>query len=300
MATLKIRDDRQRELLFGAAPRRVVSLVPSDTFSVAELGCGAALVGRTDYCELPEALVAKIPSVGGTKNPTLDAICALEPDLVLANQEENTRSDLEALAQRGVRVYVSFPKRVADGVAHLARLARIFRVDREPSVRALCKEGYEAIRAAEAALASAPSIRTFCPIWMKPLMTIHGTTFISDMLRLAGAENVFADRERMYPLAADLGRADPLAGDAVEGRDVRYPRVTMEEVEARAPSLILLPDEPHPFDDADEAVFRATKTPAAERGAIVRTSGKDLCWYGARSVSGLGRVRALIAPHRAG
>ena len=215
MAMLKIRDDRQRELLLGAAPKRVVSLVPSDTFTVAELGCAGALVGRTDYCELPEEVVAKVPSVGGTKNPRLDAISDLEPDLVIANQEENTRSDLEALAQRGVRVYVSFPKRVADGVAHMARLARIFRVERDPRVRALCKAGYEEVRAAEASLVTSPPVPTFCPIWMKPLMTIHGATFISDMLRLAGAENVFADRERMYPLAADLGRAEPKSPDEV-------------------------------------------------------------------------------------
>ena len=71
-------------------------------------------------------MVAKLPSVGGTKNPRVDDVCALEPDLVLANQEENTKGDLEEIAQRGVRVYVAFPKRVADGIAHLARLARIF------------------------------------------------------------------------------------------------------------------------------------------------------------------------------
>ena len=71
---IKVFDDRTRELVFGAAPKRVVSLVPSDTFTLAALGCGGALVGRTDYCELPSDLVAAVPSVGGTKNPRLDAI----------------------------------------------------------------------------------------------------------------------------------------------------------------------------------------------------------------------------------
>ena len=65
----------KRVLTFGAAPKRIVSLVPSDTFSVAVLGCADALVGRTDYCELPAEVVAKLPSVGGTKNPKIDAIC---------------------------------------------------------------------------------------------------------------------------------------------------------------------------------------------------------------------------------
>jgi ABC-type Fe3+-hydroxamate transport system substrate-binding protein len=313
-STVHAVDDRKRVIEFASRPVRVVSLVPSDTFNVAALGCASALVGRTDYCELPEAVAASVPSVGGTKNPRLEDIVGLEPDLVLGNQEENTRSDLEALAQRGVRVYVAFPKRVADGIAHLARLARVFRVEREPAVRELLKRGYEEIRAAEQARSTGPAgavgggaagagavgagLRTFCPIWMDPLMTIHGDTFISDMLDLCGAANVFADRKRRYPLAADLRGAAALSPEKVGDRDVRYPRVTLDEVVARAPELVLLPDEPHPFTEADAAVFRSLAIPAAPRGAVVTLSGKDLCWYGARSVEGIARVRALVASFR--
>ncbi len=296
---LRIQDDRGRELIFGGPPKRVVSLVPSDTLSIADLGCADALVGRTDYCELPADVVAKIPSVGGTKNPRLADVMALEPDLVLANQEENTRQDLEKLVQSGFRVLVAFPKRVATGIAHLARLARVMHVAREGKAHDLVKAGYEALREAEAARAELTPLRTFCPIWMDPLMTVHGDTFISDMLDLAGAQNVFADRERRYPLAADLGRATPLSEEKIAGRDVRYPRVTLDEVVARAPEIVLLPDEPHPFSDADAEVFRALDIPAARRGAVVRTGGKDLCWYGSRSVTGIARVRALVAGLRA-
>ena len=138
------------------------------------------------------------------------------------------------------------------------------------------KRGYEELRAAEEARKRIVPVRTFCPIWMDPLMTIHGATFISDMLDLVGAQNVFADRERRYPLAADLGKAKPLPPEKVGARDVRYPRVTMDEVNARAPELVLLPDEPHPFSEADADVFRAQPTPAAARGAVVRMNGKDL------------------------
>jgi ABC-type Fe3+-hydroxamate transport system substrate-binding protein len=290
----RVLDDRKRMVELPGPPSRIVSLVPSDTLNVAALGCAGALVGRTDYCELPADLVAAIPSVGGTKNPRIDDIVRLEPELVLANQEENTRSDLEALAQRGVRVYVAFPRRVVDGLAHLARLARLFGVERDPAVRHLLKRGYDELRAAEGARSTAAA-RAFCPIWMDPLMTMRGDTFISDMLELCGAANVFADRSRRYPLAADLGRAAPLAPEKVAGRDVRYPRVTLEEVVARAPDLVLLPDEPHPFTAADADVFRSLAIPAAARGAIAAMSGKDLCWYGARSVEGIARVRALVA-----
>jgi ABC-type Fe3+-hydroxamate transport system substrate-binding protein len=290
--TLRIWDDRRRELTFASPPKRVVSLVPSDTYSVAAIGCADALAGCTDYCELPREVVAKLPRVGGTKNPKLERILELDPDLVIANQEENTRGDLEKLAEKGVRVLIAFPKRAADGLAHLARLAKIFGVHRDAAVRDLVKQGYDAVRAAEAARASRRPIPTFCPIWMSPLMTIHGDTFISDMLALAGARNVFADRERRYPLMADLGGREAMpAGE----RDTRYPRVSFEEVIARAPELVLLPDEPHPFTDEDAAVFAAQPIPAASRGAIVKTSGKDLCWYGAQTVEGLPRLRALVA-----
>ena len=131
-------------------------------------------------------------------------------------------------------------------------------------------------------------------------MTIHGATFISDVLDLAGAQNVFADRERRYPLAADIGGAPALPPEAVAERDTRYPRVTLEEVTARQPELVLLPDEPHPFSEEDAEVFRALEIPAARRGAVVRTGGKDLCWYGAQTVTGLPRVRALVDRYRSG
>lgn len=299
MSPVRAVDARNRVLVFAQPPKRIVSLVPSDTLSVAALGCASALVGRTDYCELPDDVVRAVPSVGGTKNPSVDRICDLSPDLVIGNQEENTRGDLEKLAERGVRVFVVFPKRVADGIAWLAKLAAILGVARDADVRELVKRGYDAVREAEAARARTVPVRAFCPIWMDPLMTIHGTTFISDVLDLAGASNVFADRERRYPLAADLGKAKPLSSEKTAERDVRYPRITLDEVVARAPEIVLLPDEPHPFSEADAEVFRALDIPAARRGAVVRTGGKDLCWYGARSVEGISRVRALVDSVRA-
>lgn len=286
---IRVEDDMKRQLTFGRAPQRVVSLVPSDTFSVQALGCAASLVGRTDYCDAPD-----VPSVGGTKNPRVADIVALEPDLVIANQEENTKKDLEALAFQGIKVLVCFPKRAADGLAHLARLARVFHVEAQPAVRDLLKRGYAALSAAEKARESLTPLRTFTPIWMKPLMTIHGATFISDMMDLAGAQNVFADRERRYPLAAELGTARPLPEAELAGRDVRYPRVTLDEVVARSPELVLLPDEPHPFSEEDAQVFRAL----AHKPHVVQMSGKDLCWYGAWEVEALPRLRALIEAQR--
>ncbi|HEY5676663.1 MAG TPA: helical backbone metal receptor, partial [Myxococcales bacterium] len=112
---------------------------------------------------------------------------------------------------------------------------------------------------------------------------------VSDALRLAGADNVFADRQRMYPLAADQGQAVPRPAGT---RDTRYPRVTMDEVRERAPQIVLLPDEPHPFSEADAQVFREALPGIARR--IIRCGGRDFSWYGAQSVDGIARLQALV------
>lgn len=279
MPALKIIDDLGRTLIFVHPPQRIVSLVPSDTYSVIALGAVDRLVGRTTYCESPEA--AAVPTVGGTKDVDVDAVIALSPQLVIANQEENTRPALEALAAARIPVLVSLPRRVSDGVAHLARLARILGVgDREPA-RSLIKRGYQ--------LAGSTQIsrRAFVPIWMDPLMTINADTYGADVLAQVGIGNAFGDRLRLYPLAADLGK-----GEAVEatGRDVRYPRVTLAEVTARGADLIVLPDEPHAFSSEDEATIRE----ALPSAPVVRVSGKDLFWYGAWTIDALDRLASQL------
>jgi ABC-type Fe3+-hydroxamate transport system substrate-binding protein len=279
VALHRLIDDLGRTVLLARPPQRVVSLVPSDTHSVIALGALDRLVGRTTYCESPEAHA--VATVGGTKDVDVDAVLAAAPDLVIANQEENTRPALEALAQR-VPVLVSLPRRVEQGIAHLARLARVLGVaDREPA-RSLIKRGYELNGAA------ALTVRAFVPIWMSPLMTLNADTFGSDVLAHVGIGNAFGDRLRLYPLAADLGKAAPQ--DAA-GRDVRYPRVTLDEVAARKPDLVILPDEPHAFTEDDELAIAA----ALPGVRFVRVIGKDLFWYGAWTIDALDRLAAQLA-----
>jgi len=279
VAPPRVVDDLGRTVALAGPPRRVVSLVPSDTHSVIALGALDRLVGRTTYCESPEAHA--VAAVGGTKDVDVDAVLGLAPDLVIANQEENTRAALEALAHR-VPVLVSLPRRVEQGVAHLARLARLLGVaDREPA-RTLIRRGY-ALRGA-----TATGARAFVPIWMDPLMTFNADTFGSDVLAQVGIGNAFGDRLRLYPLAADLGKTAPR--DAA-GRDVRYPRVTLDEVAARKPDLVILPDEPHAFTAADEAVLRG----ALPGVRVVRICGKDLFWYGAWTIDALDRLAVQLA-----
>jgi len=296
VAAIRIRDDMGRELVLLREVRRIVSLVPSDTYTICALGAGDRLVGRTRYCVEPGGVVDGVPVVGGTKDVDPDRVTELAPDLILANQEENARGPLEVLADRRLPLLVSFPQRVADGFAHMARLARALGLAREPGVVDLTRRAYALLRSDAEIAAARPSMpRAFVPIWRDPWMTINRDTFGSDMLLQAGADNAFADRERRHPLAADLGRRSPIAADRAARRDLRYPRVSEEEIAERAPDLVLLPDEPYAFGEADAAALAALDTPAARRGAIARCDGKDLFWYGARAVDGLPRLRDLVA-----
>ncbi len=271
--------------------RRVVSLVPSVTESLFLLGVGDRVVGRTDYCVEPVDEVVSIPSVGGTKNAHVDAIAALAPDLVLMNQEENTEAMHRDLVARGLRVHLSFPKSVRDAMALMSELAAMLdvRADHPALVRLA-----DVVADLERARQHTAPRRVFCPIWMDPLMTIHGDTFISDVLDLCGGANVFADRARRYPLAADIAGATPWSNDRVGLRDTRYPRVTLDEVTERQPDVVLLPDEPHPFTDDDAAVFRSLAIPAATAGRVRRVDGKALCWYSPRLADALPQVSAWL------
>ena len=297
---IRIVDDRNKRHEWQTPPARVVSLVPSDTYSLVRLGAGARIVGRTRYCVAPAADVAGVEIIGGTKDVDVERVAALAPDLVVANREENSQRDIERLDALGLRVLVSFPQRVVNGIAHLARLARALgEADGAEPARSVVAGAYHALKAAEDQAKRLAKVRVFCPIWMDPLMTANHATFLSDVLALVGAENVFADRERRYPLAADIGRAMPISPERVAGRDVRYPRVTLEEVTARAPDLVLLPDEPHAFTEADAQVFRGLDIPAARHGRVSFCDGKDLMWYGARSVEGLERLHEIVSAARA-
>src|SRR2546425_11440320 len=111
---------------------------------------------------------------------------------------------------------------------------------------------------------------------------------MSDALRLGGGENVFAERQRLYPLAADLGQAVPRPAGT---RDTRYPRVALDEGVKRAPRIVLLPDEPHPFSERDAEGFRAAIPPGTKVG---RCGGRGFSWDGAQSVEGVPRLRRVV------
>lgn len=280
---ISVVDALGRTVELARAPRRIVSLVPSETSSVAWLGGLDRLVGRTRYCVEPEGVFA-VPEVGGTKDTDVEAVRALEPDLVLTNQEENARHGVEAMIAAGLPVHVSFPRTVGQSTEYLRTLATLMDVPVDVSP----------IEAAIGRCSSAKPVRVFVPIWRDPWMTFDGGAFASDLLDLVGAVNVFADRPRRYPLAADLGRRAPLTGDRVKERDTRYPRITLDEVVGREPELVLLPDEPYEFGEPDADALRAAGVDAT----IVPVNGRDLFWYGARTTKGVDALRELVDAHR--
>jgi ABC-type Fe3+-hydroxamate transport system substrate-binding protein len=287
----------KKVLEFAEPPRRVVSLVPSLTESLFDLGIGDAMVGITDYCVRPLEALEELPRIGGTKDPRLDDIVDLQPDLILANWEENTRHSVETLEAAGMPVWVTFPKTVRQALDVLWTLVGLFR-SRSAAMRLETLE--LTLDWAVTAATERPPVRYFCPIWyghtqsdLPWWMTFNNQTYCHDILQQIGGENVFADRVRRYPLSADLG-LEP-EQDAGE-RDTRYPRLTRDEIQAAQPEVILLPDEPYEFVEATKTQLQEllADTPAVRQDRIHLLDGSLITWHGTRLAHALRELPVLL------
>ncbi|MGX1371270.1 ABC-type Fe3+-hydroxamate transport system substrate-binding protein [Streptomyces canus] len=218
---------------------RVVSLVPSLTEAIARSAPGA-LVGATDWCTHPAGL--DVPRIGGTKNPKVDRIIALAPDLVIANEEENRAPDLEALRAAGLEVLVTEVREVPQAFRELARVVEACGAVR-PRWLDEAEQAWSALPACE------PRVRAVVPIWRRPWMVLGRDTFAGDVLSRLGVDHLYTAHED------------------------RYPKVPLEELRAAAPDLVVLPDEPYRFtpDDGPEAF------PGLPCALV---SGRHLTWYG--------------------
>jgi ABC-type hemin transport system substrate-binding protein len=254
-----------------ALPERIVSIVPSLSEALFALGLGDRVVGVTDWCVHPAEGVAALPKVGGTKDPDVAAICALRPGLVIANREENTRRVVAQLEAAGLRVWVTYPRSVAEAVALLREIA--LRGGRDAELASLVLPLEQALARAGRERPSRPA-RFFCPIWKDPWMAVGPDTYAHDLLSLCGGENAFAER-----------------------RERRYPLVSEAEIVAAAPEVIVLPDEPYAFGAREAAELAKLPVPAARAGRIHCIDGTLVSWYGpriARAIEVLGSL--LRAP----
>lgn len=263
-------DDLQRTVSLPAVPQRIVSLVPSITETVFALGAGERVVGVTDYCTHPPEAVACVTKVGGTKNPQVEKIIQLAPDLVIFNEEENRREDFLQLAESGLPLYVTAPRTVADGITMIDKLGALLGCEEESTPLVQRLQGLYQQVVTETA--HQPRFRVFCPIWRKPWMSFNSATYSDDMLWCCGGENIF--------------RAQP----------ERYFQLTLEEVTDLAPQVVLLPSEPYPFSTKHFVHLRPlAKTPAGQAGHFYCIDGMALCWYGPRIADGLEQLSRLFA-----
>ena len=237
---------------------RVVSLCPSLTHSVFALGRGTDLVGRTKFCVQPLGLVDGIERVGGTKNPQLDRILALRPDVVLMNEEENRREDAEALERAGVRVLATFARDVAGAAHSLRRIADALGADGELLARPIEQ------RAVEVAARVERRVSYAYLIWRDPLMAAGPDTYIDALLGVAGGDNVAVGERYPTLAAATLARAE----------------------------RIFLSSEPFPFtEEHREELARSTGLPK-DRFRLV--DGERLSWHGAKTLEGLAYAETVL------
>jgi ABC-type hemin transport system substrate-binding protein len=281
---------------FSRPPNRVVSLVPSITESIFSLGAGDNLVGATNYCDLPSG--SDIQLVGGPKTADAEVILALQPDLIMANQEENERGLIEALCDAGLTVWLSFPRSVDDVLEFLWQVVKVFRM--METGRARMKSLETIVEWRTRAMHQRPPVRVFCPIWQDQhpevgvwWMTFNRETYAHDLLLRCGGMNVFADRERRYPLGADLEIEE--AADPGE-RDMRYPRIRPAEVESCQPEVILLPSEPYVFGESEKSGVcdMLANTPAVQQGRVHFVEGSLITWHGTRMARALSEIPELL------
>lgn len=262
-------------------PRKVISLVPSVTETLIEFGFADRIVGVTDFCPIFPDESSSPTRLGGTKSPDLDKIIALEPDLIIANQEENSREAVEFLDETGVLVWLTFPHTADEAIEDLWITVRIFQQERQLALRIeTLQRSLEWTRLAHG---MAPRKRYFCPIWVGDnwawWMTFNKNTYAHDILECCGGQNVFAERERRYPLEADLGLQPPIE---VTEQDTRYPRLTPSEVIEIEPEIIFLPSEPYEFKEEDIQKISElfVDTPAVKSNQIFPIDGRLITWHG--------------------
>ena len=242
----------------GPAPR-IVSLVPSITELLFDLGLGPFVAGRTTFCVHPREAVDSVPRVGGTKTVRLDRLRGLAPTHVIVNVDENRKEDVEAIESFVPHVIVTHPLAPDDNPGLYRLLGSIF--GREEAAARLAGRFADALAAVEEAAARLPPRRVLYLIWKEPWMTVSRDTYISRTLALVNWETA----------AHDPG--------------VRYPEVALDEALFAGVDLVLLSSEPYPFKPEHAALVEAA--PGGAGMPIALIDAEMVSWYGSRAIPGL-------------
>lgn len=245
---------------------RIVSLCPSLTELVFDLGRGDDLVGITEYCVHPREAHARIEQVGGTKTPKVRRIVGLAPDIVLLNEEENRREDAQALRAAGLRCHTSMPRDCQETAEMVRSIAAV--LERPLEGQRIANEIERRAWRVQARARSGRPVRFAYLIWRKPWMSVNRDTFASDLLCQAGGINVFADLSE------------------------RYPEISAEQLREAQPGRVFLCSEPFPFQDRHgDELSALTGLP---RACFVLADGEFLSWHGSRTPAGIDYAEALI------
>jgi ABC-type Fe3+-hydroxamate transport system substrate-binding protein len=239
-------------------PKRIVSLVPSQTELLYDLGLDENIVGITKFCVHPVAWKKTKTIIGGTKNIHHKKIKFLQPDLIIANKEENVKEQVESLAN-DFNVFVSDISTLEEAVKMISDVGILTHtISKANSIINNIKKGFNNI-------ASSKKIKTAYFIWRNPYMTIGGDTFISDMLAICGFENIYASQ-------------------------TRYPSVDISDVKEKGCELLLLSSEPYPFKQKhiDELQQQLPET------KIILADGEMFSWYGSRLIHAPSYFNELI------
>lgn len=230
-----------------STPQRIISLVPSQTELLSDLGLDKEVVGITKFCVHPDEWFRKKTRIGGTKKINPEIIHQLQPDLIIANKEENVKEQVEEL-QKHFPVWISDVNNLENAYEMIEQTGLI--TNKEQAANKIIsgiRENFVQLPANHSRLQAAYLI------WQKPYMTVGGDTFIHSMLGEAGFKNIYADK-------------------------MRYPEITIDELRAEGCQLLLLSSEPFPFKqkhiDELQPMLPDTK--------IILVDGEMFSWYGSR------------------
>jgi len=259
-------DQTGRQITLSQRPRRIVSLVPSQTELLHYLGLEEETVGITKFCLHPNDWFRNKTRVGGTKTVDIEKVMALKPDLIIANKEENQKEQILDLMEK-CPLWLSDIVTLEDSCKMIESVGEL--TETETKARDLIKKlkvNFSKIRETNSKLNQSKKTAYF--IWQKPYMVAGNGTFINEIMQIAGFENIFSDQDR-------------------------YPVVSEEELQTAAPEVILLSSEPFPFSDKHIKKF-AELCPNA---TIRLVDGELFSWYGSRllhTADYLAKLREMV------